>query len=220
MARLLHQKLIEQGSKGNFDSKMKQKELEVRKTQIVSNEITIRCDSLQVKFDRELNKLSDYQILEISQDKCLMTEFNEILEKVSSLATMVVSLGNMGQAMLDTVTAKRDLLVASKTNFEYQLKNILTIRDITPDKLKNASTLKIELSRFSGYSGPIDIYTFKSEFQKLIEPNVQKKYLADYLKKNFLTGAALNLVEKETEYDKIWNRLLDSYGNAKLYAAK
>ena len=45
-----------------------------------------------------------------------------------------------------------------------------------------------------------DFYTFKSEFQKFVEPIVQKKYLADYLKINCLTGSALTLVEKENEY--------------------
>ena len=51
----------------------------------------------------------------------------------------------------------------------------------------------------------MDFYTFKSEFKKLVEPTVQKKYWADYLKRNFLCGSALILVEKETE-DEIFGK--------------
>ena len=62
----------------------------------------------------------------------------------------------------------------------------------------------------------MDFYTFKSEFKKLVEPVVQKQYLSDYLKRNYLTGSALSLVEKESEYSEIWKKLLDSFGNARL----
>ena len=40
--------------------------------------------------------------------------------------------------------------------------------------------------------------------------------MADYLKKNHLTGSAYALVEKENDYDKIWTKLKDSYGNPPL----
>ena len=40
--------------------------------------------------------------------------------------------------------------------------------------------------------------------------------MADYLKSNYLGGSALILVEKETDYSKIWKRLLETFGNARL----
>ena len=76
--------------------------------------------------------------------------------------------------------------------------------------------LAIDLPKFSGYDGNIDFYTFKSEYRKLIEPRVQNKYRADYLKRNFLSGRAFTLVEKETDYEKIWEKLLGSFGNSRL----
>ena len=173
-------------------------------------EISIRCESLEAKFIQEWNALTDYQLLEISQDKGLESQFNVILEKVTSLAPLVAGGGDAGQKMLDNAIVKRDSVLKNKTLFEKNLQNILADRDITPDKMKNASMLKIELPRFSGYEGRMDLFTFKSEFQKLIEPTVQKKYLADYLKRNYLTGTALTLVEKEKDYNKIWARLLES----------
>ena len=49
-----------------------------------------------------------------------------------------------------------------------------------------------------------------------MEPVIQKQYLSDYLKRNYLTGSALSLVEKENDYPEIWKKLLDSFGNARL----
>ena len=62
----------------------------------------------------------------------------------------------------------------------------------------------------------MDFYAFKSEFQKLVELTVQKKYWANYLKHNYLTGSAFTLVEKESDYSKIWDRLFESFGNTRL----
>ena len=62
----------------------------------------------------------------------------------------------------------------------------------------------------------MDFFTFRTEFKKLVEPKIQKKFWPDYLKRNYLGGQALNLIEKETDYDKIWARLKDSFGNSKL----
>ena len=37
--------------------------------------------------------------------------------------------------------SKRDLVAEKKAKFQASLPNIVMVRDITPDKLKNASTL-------------------------------------------------------------------------------
>ena len=76
--------------------------------------------------------------------------------------------------------------------------------------------IQIDVPKFCGYDSKIDYFSFKSKFQKLVEPRVQKPYLADYLKLNYLDGLAFTLVEKEAEYEKIWERLKESYGNARL----
>ena len=56
-------------------------------------------------------------------------------------------------------------------------KNILekeiATRDLSEEKLKNASLLGINLPKFKGYESSMDFYTFKSEFEKLILPRVQ-----------------------------------------------
>ena len=45
---------------------------------------------------------------------------------------------------------------------------------------------------------------------------MQKKCWPDVLKFNYLSGHALTLVEKEVNYDKIWIRLVESFGNSRL----
>ena len=69
-------------------------------------------------------------------------------------------------------------------------------RDISKEKLKNASGLSIELARLKGYNSKLDIYSFKTEFEKLIQPIIQKRYWVDILKNNYLAGAAFTLVDK------------------------
>ena len=62
----------------------------------------------------------------------------------------------------------------------------------------------------------MDIYKFRSEFEKLIEPSLQKQYWADYLKRKCLAGSALTLVEQIKDIEDIWKKLISSYGNARI----
>ena len=51
----------------------------------------------------------------------------------------------------------------------------------------------------------LDIYSFRSEFPKIVEPPLQCLW-ANYLKKNYLGGSALSLVSKEDSVDQIWEK--------------
>ena len=42
----------------------------------------------------------------------------------------------------------------------------------------------------------MDIYTFKEEFQKLMEPSIQRKLLPDYLKRTICLGVHTLLLQK------------------------
>ena len=76
--------------------------------------------------------------------------------------------------------------------------------------------MKIECKKFTGNDCPIDVYTFRADFKRYVEPYVQKSLLGDYLKKNLLVGSPLNLVSKVDEVDKIWEKLTEVYGDAAL----
>ena len=67
--------------------------------------------------------------------------------------------------------------------------------------------ITIELSKFKGYESKHDIYTFKSEFEKLVQPRVQKTLWLHVLKNNYLEGPALVLVDKLETIDEAWKIL-------------
>ena len=105
---------------------------------------------------------------------------------------------------------------AEVTKFSNELGTLIRERDITEEKLKSASSLKIELTKFKGYESEMDIYNFRAEFEKLIEPVVLRKLWPDYLKRNYLSGSALTLVEKIESIDEIWEKLISAFGNIRL----
>ena len=91
----------------------------------VKTEIGYRFNHQSKKYDLKLNDLSDYQILEIYQNKNLDVEFTEILEKVTALA-LLSSLGRK--------PVKRMIKCASKAlkrdKFFENLQKIVIDRDI------------------------------------------------------------------------------------------
>ena len=89
-------------------------------------------------------------------------------------------------------------------------------RDISEEKLRNAVGLKIELPKFKGYDSDTDLYTFRTEYEKLVEPYVQRKLWSEVLKINYLSGAALTLVNTIEDIDQNWMRLFKSFGNTNL----
>ena len=104
--------------------------------------------------------------------------------------------------MLDLVNIKKIATLERRKKFGDSLRKIVLDRDITPDKLRNACSVKIENFKFGGYESNMDFYTFKTQFQKLIEHRHQKPFLAEVLKRNYLSGSALKLVEKENGYSQ------------------
>ena len=50
----------------------------------------------------------------------------------------------------------------------------------------------------------------------MIEPVVKKNLWPDYLKRNNLSGSAFTLVDKIENIDRIWEKLIGSFGNVRL----
>ena len=184
------------------------------KAKNLSEEITLRSETLEEKLDLDLDSLTDYQILDISQNKSLDNEFNGILERVTELASLVSD--GADEKLLGAASKKRDTVAKKRKIFAESLRKILLERDITPEKLKDAASFKVDLPKFTGYDCSMDFYTFKSKFRQFIEPITQKKHWADFLKRNYLGGMAYTLVEHETDYSLIWLRLKESFGNTRL----
>ena len=187
----------------------------ITKSDTLMSEISIRFKSISKRYSVPLDELSDYQILDLYQDKSEEVEFGDVLEKVTELATLAPFGGPKSLKLLEKVSKTREKIVSKRENFRDALSKIVRDRDITAEKLKQASDLVVDLPKFTGYDSVMDFYTFKSEFSKLIEPRIRKQHIADYLKRNYLGGDALKLVQNETDHELIWKRLKDSFGNSR-----
>ena len=76
---------------------------------------------------------------------------------------------------------RKERLKNSIDDFKEKVEIEVCKRDLSEEKVKNASILGIKLAKYTGYDSQMDYYTFKSEFEKLIKPRVQAILLPDYL---------------------------------------
>ena len=184
----------------------------------ILNEIENRCNTLIKKCNiTALRTLSDHQIFEHQKNMCSIDcETREIFEKVTAFSKIAATCGDEKEKMLVEPLKFQENALQARYEYAMELHNISTERDITEEKLKSASGLSIDLGKFQGYESKVDIYSFKSDFEKLIQPTLQKRYWADKLKKNYLAGPALVLVDKIENIDEIWKKLVEAYGNVKL----
>jgi len=136
----------------------------------------------------------------------------DILDRVSKLSENNPNEYVKTNDFLIKSVRRKERLKNSIDDFKEKMEIEVYKRDLSEEKVKNASILGIKLVKFTGYDSQMDYYTFKSEFEKLIEPRVQAILLPDYLKNNFLDGQAIQLVKELDTLDDIWDRLKLSYG--------
>ena len=217
-ARLLKWKYEEVHSNLILAKTVKSEQLKsIASAENLKAEISYRFKSISKRFEADLDNLGDYQVLEIHQDrKNIDIEFSSVMEKISDLSSLVATGGPKTELLFKQASKTRDRLSLKREQFFAKLEDVVIQRDITADKMKSASEVTIQLPKFCGYDSKLDVFTFKSEFKKHVEPKYQRKYYADCLKRNYLSGPALVLVEKEDDYEKIWERLISSYGNTRL----
>ena len=115
------------------------------------------------------------------------------MEKITILASLVEIGGDAAQNLLDSAIWKRNLITRKRKDFLGNLQSVLLERDITPDKLKNASILRVDTPKFSGYDSRMDFFTFKSEFRKLIEPHCVEEIFGGFSQKKLFIWGSINL---------------------------
>ena len=76
--------------------------------------------------------------------------------------------------------------------------------------------MKLSLKNLRGISQKLIFTRFKVSLRSVTRKNVRKKLLPDYLKNNYLEGAALSLVNSTDNLDNIWIRLKEAYGDTEL----
>ena len=180
-------------------------------------EISTRFDTLLSKIDIDVSKLGDHEILDLKKrEDHYHVELREFVEKVTSYLQFVAPIRDQVTASCQRVSKMRDVCSKRITDFFASLSRAIIENDISEAKLKNATLLDIELKKFKGYNSEMDIYSFKEEFKRLVEPVIPKKLLPDYLKKNYLTGGAHTLVYQMDDIDKIWDKLISVFGNTQM----
>ena len=182
------------------------------------SEITNRSSSLVKKCDsKSLQNLSDFQIFELQKElKSVDIEMREMFASVTAYSKVASLCGDEKDDMLRKAEKLRKTALDARNLYAMDLHKIATSLDVTEEKLKNISTLEINLEKFQGYDSKIDIYSFRADFEKLIQPKHQKRFWIDVLKKNYLTGPALTLVDKVEKIEDVWKKLIEAYGNVKL----
>ena len=158
--------------------------------------------------------MSDHQILDCHKNlSSIDTEMREIFDKVTGFSKIAALCGDEKDQMLVKPRDLQEKVLKLKNTYAMNLHSIFTERDISEEKLRNSAGLTIELQKFKGYDSKLDVYSFKTEFEKLVQPRIQKRYWVDTLKKNYLCGSALVLVEKSEKIEDIWEKLINAYGN-------
>ena len=191
---------------------------QISHAEILTNEIEIRSQTLVSKCrSSTLQGMDDFELLDRSKTiVSLDTEMREIFAIFTKISKVVATLGPGKDALLSKPREFQKEALDARNAYMQELHGLMSARDISEEKLKKSKDLNIELAKFRGYDSKLDIYSFRSEFEKLIQPTIQKQYWADLLKKNHLSGAALTLVDKCETIEEIWDKLTNAYGNVKL----
>ncbi len=180
-------------------------------------EIKTRYTMFSGKCNVNISDLNDFEILSLKKrEEDLHVELRELIDKVSGFEKFVLPCGDKAKDLRTEVIKWRSEGSDCLSKHISEVNTRMTERDISEKKLKNSAALDIKIPKFEGYKSEMDVYTFKAEFKKLVEPYIQKDLWADHVKKNLLAGSALNLVLKIEKIDKIWEKLFEVYGNTHL----
>ena len=184
----------------------------------LEKELELRCNALIKKCDlTALSGMTDYQIFDLnSKNYVIDSELREIFDKFTSFSKIAATLPDERDALMTKSRENQKNALDARNKYAQKLYSLMTERDITAEKLRNASTITVDLAKFKGYDSKLDIYTFRSEFENHIMPACQKHLLVDILKTKYLEGPALTLVERIEDLSEIWAKLTGAYGNVKL----
>ena len=209
--------LEEEKQKGIFEEQFieeKEKRETIVTCESIYQNICERFESLEKKCNVNIEDLDDSNVLNTKTDfKLRELDFKEILDLVTKLCGLDPNRFSETSKMNEYVNVRKDRLKILMAEHQSKVEQEILSRDLSYEKVKNSSVLGINIPKFKGYNSEIDYYSFKSEFEKLIVPRIQKKLLPDFLRRNYLGGQALQLVLGIDDIDGMWDRLKMAYGN-------
>ena len=196
------------------DKFLKEKDENVLSCKNIYVNICDRFSSLETKLKVQMSELTDAQVLEKKNElKFYEKEFHEILDKILKLSQSNPCRFEETKDLLEGVTRRKQNLQITLDGLRDQVSREILCRDISDEKVKNASLLGIKLPKFEGYKSELDFYSFKTKFAKLVCPKVKSCLLPDYLKNNYLAGQALQIVKEIDDLEMIWRRLEECFGH-------
>ena len=185
---------------------------------ILSGQLESRCKELVRKCDVTcLPTMSDQEIFDRRKGTDAMyCEMQKIIDKLTDLSRLASKCGSQKEDLLKVPQKHLDDSLQKMNSYMQTLFKIVKDRELTEERLKSAKGMDINLSTFNGYDSKLDIYSFRTEFEKLVQPTTLKRFWVDILKKKYLSGQALTLVDKVDDISEVWTKLIGAYGNIKL----
>ena len=165
---------------------------------------------------------------DVMDDKDVIKRKDEMSEITKILKTISIKIQDMlkesvqspaEDSELKTLHTRYDDILALKDSYFKLLKKEINDRELDKTSVFNEANLNIQLCKFKGYGSPMDVYTFKSNFEKL-HRRVPSLVLPEMLKNNYLEGSALDLVQSVKSMEEIWTRLKTAYGDPKVLLSK
>ena len=180
-------------------------------------ELKARYDTLLSKCAIDISQLGDNEILQFKKrEDALNLELREFIDKITSYTQYVAPCRDLAENDISTLNKMREIVVDKLHDTFAKINDRILQDDITEEKLKSATEVDIELKKFKGHTSEMDVYTFKEQFKKYVEPHHQRKLLPDILKNKYLTGNAYTLVAKIDDLETIWEKLIGVFGNTQL----
>ena len=176
-----------------------------------SNVISEKCDSLK------LDDFDDFKILDLSKGlPSIDIELREILAKFTEFSQVTSRIFDDDSNFVVKIRRVKEHALKCRNLYAMKLHSLMETRDINEEKLKKSLNTPIELEKFSGFESKMDIYTFRSEFERLVQPRFQNINWLDALRRNHLSGPALSMVEQVTTIDEAWEKLFSSFGDVRI----
>ena len=88
--------------------------------------------------------------------KILDNEFNKILDWITELIKARPTNYQKAEDVLNTVHDSKNELKLLKTKYQKDLNQEIKNRDLSPEKIKNASVLRINIPKYHGYGSSLD----------------------------------------------------------------
>ena len=196
-----------------------QTKLNEKAQQFAVDDTNILLRRIEEIFSQDLDILTDGELTQLKSQlpehekslRVIASSYQELIKTPSANEDLERQIAEIGENYIE--------LCESKGRFIDYLNEQFNDREIEKFKAFKESNLNIKLEKFSGYESS-DIYTFRTNFEKLHLRNTPKKLLPDLLINNYLAEPSLSQVKGLTDIDIIWDRLIKAYGNSKMLVSR